>query len=67
MNKQTFKCLYIGVRSTFKFKRQPNNKPCPAEQLSVDEDGDLVVQRSPIAKGIIIGNYNKDVAYHRIQ
>jgi len=52
--------LIIGVRSTFKFKRQPN-KPCP-EQLSIDEDGDLVVRRSPLAKGIIIGNYNKDVA-----
>jgi len=46
--------MFVGVRSTFKFKCQPSN-PCPA-QLSVDEDGDLVVQRSPLVKGIIIGN-----------
>ncbi|XP_026810125.1 methyltransferase-like protein 22 [Rhopalosiphum maidis] len=45
------------VRSTFKFKCQPN-KPCP-EKLSVDEDGDLVVRRSPLAKGIIIEHINR--------
>lgn len=45
--------MFLGVRSTFKFKCQPN-KPCP-EELSIDEDGDLVVRRSPLAKGIIIG------------
>ncbi|XP_025194384.1 methyltransferase-like protein 22 [Melanaphis sacchari] len=46
-----------SIRSTFKFKYLPN-KPCP-EQLSVDEDGDLVVRRSPLAKGIIIEHINR--------
>lgn len=46
-----------SVRSTFKFKCQPK-KPRP-EQLSVDEDGDLVVRRSPLAKGIIIEHINR--------
>lgn len=47
--------MFVGVRSTFKFKCQPiQHGP---QQLSVDEDGDLVVQRSPLAKGIIIGTY----------
>lgn len=46
-----------SVRSTFKFKRQ-SYMPCP-EQLSVDEDGDLVIRRSPLAKGIIIEHINR--------
>ncbi|KAF0763620.1 methyltransferase-like protein 22 [Aphis craccivora] len=47
-----------SVRSTFKFKCQPPNKPC-SEQLSLDEDGDVVVRRSPLAKGIIIEHINR--------
>lgn len=46
--------MFIDVRSTFQFKHQP--KPC-LKQFSVDEDGDLVVRRSPFTKGITIGRY----------
>lgn len=48
--------MIIDVRSTFKFKRQP--KLC-LKQFTVDEDGDLVVRRSPLSKGITIGTYIK--------
>lgn len=44
--------MFTDVRSTFKFKRQP--KPC-LKQFSIDEDGDLVVCRSTLTKGITIG------------
>lgn len=44
--------MFVDIRSTFKWKCQP--KLCPG-QFSIDEDGDLVVRRNPLAKGIIIG------------
>lgn len=45
--------MFVGIRSTFTLKRLP--KPCQG-QLSIDEDGDLIVRRSPLAKGVVIGN-----------
>lgn len=45
--------FFIDVRSTFTFKCLP--KPCQG-QFSIDEDGDLVVHRNPLAKGVVIGN-----------
>lgn len=48
--------VYTDVRSTFSFKCLPES--CP-RRFHVDEDGDLVVCRSPLAKGITIGMSNK--------
>ncbi|XP_025413414.1 methyltransferase-like protein 22 [Sipha flava] len=45
-----------SVRSLFRFKWEL--EPC-LKQLSVDEDGDLIVQRSPFSKSITIEHINR--------
>lgn len=46
--------MFIDIRSVFKFECQPIQPPS-ARHFSVDEDGDIVVLRSPLSKGIVIG------------
>lgn len=45
-------CVFVDVRSTFRLMRQPKSS---SGKCFVDEDGDLVVHRNPLAKGVIIG------------
>lgn len=46
--------MFIDVRSVFRFHYQPIQLPS-AGHISVDEDGDVVVLKSPLSKGIVIG------------
>jgi len=48
----------LNLNSNHQISLVQNNK------FSVDEDGDVIVRRSPLAKGIIIGNNVADPVIH---